>query len=158
MDAISAERLAAVHPRLADLVTQMDAALSQQGIHLRVVQGLRTIAEQQALWEQGRTAPGSIVTNARPGDSWHNYGTAVDLIPGLRGTPQWEPNWNHAHPDFVAMIRCGVSVGLVSGSTWISLKDYPHFQLAGLPVTPTQAMRVYLVTHGLEDFWTEFVK
>lgn len=158
MDVISQDRLQLVHPILASTVAKMDSALVAQGIRLRVVQGLRTMAEQQALWEQGRTAPGSIVTHARPGDSWHNYGTAVDLIPGLRNTPAWEPNWDENHPDFQAMIRMGISLGLVSGSTWVSIKDYPHFQLAGLPVTPTQAQRVYLVAHGLEDFWTEFVK
>lgn len=158
MDVISQDRLQLVHPILASTVAKMDSALVAQGIRLRVVQGLRTMAEQQALWEQGRTAPGSIVTHARPGDSWHNYGTAVDLIPGLRNTPAWEPNWDENHPDFRAMIRLGISLGLVSGSTWVSIKDYPHFQLAGLPVTPTQAQRVYLVAHGLDDFWTEFVK
>lgn len=158
MEALSQDRLQLVHPKLASLVQQLDARLIPQGIHLRVVQGLRTMAEQQALWEQGRTAPGSIVTNARPGDSWHNYGAAVDLIPGLRGTPQWEPNWDENHPDFKAMIRCGIGLGLVSGSTWESFKDYPHFQLAGLPVTPTQAMRVYLVAHGMTEFWQEYIR
>lgn len=156
MDAISNERIELVHVKLASIVRQMDTALVLQGITFRVVQGLRTMASQAAIYAQGRTTPGEVVTNAQPGYSWHNYGTAVDLIPGLRGTTTWEPNWDWKHPDFQTMIRCGIGLGLVSGSTWHE-PDHPHFQLAGLPVTPTQAMRVYLGAHGLADFWTEFV-
>ncbi len=66
MDPHSETRLQAVHPVLADKVRQMAATLLQEGIEIRVVQGLRTHDEQAALYAQGRTAPGSIVTDAKP--------------------------------------------------------------------------------------------
>ncbi|SVE43245.1 uncharacterized protein METZ01_LOCUS496099, partial [marine metagenome] len=46
---------------------------------LFVVHTLRTYAEQDDLYEQGRTEPGKIVTNARGGKSWHNFGLAIDF-------------------------------------------------------------------------------
>lgn len=42
------------------------------------VSGLRSFVTQEALYVQGRTKPGDIVTWARPGLSYHNYGLATD--------------------------------------------------------------------------------
>lgn len=157
-DQLSEIRLQQVHPKLKGLVESMDISLELKGIEIRVVQGLRTWAEQQALYEQGRTTGGHIVTNAKPGESWHTYGCAVDLIPGLRDKPDWTPNWEPTSPDFKTMISTGEGLGLVSGSTWDSIKDYPHFQLAGLPITPTEEMSNYLQVNGVEAFWKEYVQ
>lgn len=156
MDAISEQRLALVHPLLAQKVRAMAAGLASKGIYIRVVQGLRTGSEQNALFAEGRTAPGSVVTNARAGFSNHNFGMAADCVPGLRGEGPWKPNWDAHHPDYRDMISAGIAQGLVSGSTWVHMPDMPHFQLAGIPVTPTDDMRAAL-TQGLEYVWTKFV-
>lgn len=165
LDQISQIRLAVVHPSLAKIIATLDVALEVQGIQFRVVQGLRTLAEQAGLFAQGRTAPGHVVTYAGPGDSWHNYGVAVDLIPGLRDESgqaelPWEPNWEPQSPDFQAMIQAGIGLGLESGSSWsVARRDYPHFQLAGLPIAePTAEMKDCLLHQGLEKFWEEFVE
>lgn len=157
MDQISEQRIAQVHPALAALIAKLDSELTVKGIQVRVVQGLRTFAEQDALYAEGRTKPGRIVTNARGGYSAHNFGYAVDLIPGVRGKDPWEPNWNAEHPDFTEMVNAGVALGLVSGSRWTSIKDEPHFQLAGMPVTPTEEMREYLKANTLQEFWAKYV-
>lgn len=153
MDAISEQRLAVVHPLLADKTRAMAADLAAKGIIIRVVQGLRTIAEQNAMYAQGRTEPGEKVTNAIGGYSWHNFGLAVDCIPGLRGDDPWQPNWDPKHPDFAAMIAAGEAQKLVSGSTWKSMPDEPHFQLAGIPVSPTDATRDLIMHGGMEAVW-----
>ena len=70
----------------------MIAALAAQGLTVEVVQGLRTFAEQDALFAQGRSKKGQIVTNAKGGQSNHNYGLAVDLCPFVNGKPQWNDN------------------------------------------------------------------
>ena len=57
--------------------------------------GLRTMATQQALWDQGRTTPGEIVTNAKPGSSAHNYGMALDVMVLINGVP----SYNGSDPD-----------------------------------------------------------
>lgn len=153
MDAISEERLQQVHPMLADKTRAMAAALEQQGIIIRVVQGLRTIQQQNALYAEGRTTPGEKVTNAIGGYSWHNFGLAVDCIPGIRGEDPWQPNWDARHPDFAAMIAAGEAQGLVSGSSWKSMPDEPHFQLAGIPVSPTDETRDVIMQSGMEAVW-----
>ena len=78
-DQLSADRLTKVHPLLQKRVTKFFAALEEKGLVPRIVQGLRTIQEQNDLYAQGRTKLGSIVTNAKGGQSWHNYGMAVDI-------------------------------------------------------------------------------
>ena len=64
------------------------------GNPVRVTQGLRTYAEQDALYAQGRTTPGPIVTNARGGQSYHNFGLAIDVAPvqGGRANPRAYPS------------------------------------------------------------------
>jgi peptidoglycan L-alanyl-D-glutamate endopeptidase CwlK len=60
---------------------------------------LRTQAEQTALYAQGRTVPGHIVTNAQAGKSAHNWGLALDFVPMINGKPEWtgkDPAWAHA--------------------------------------------------------------
>ena len=154
MDAVSEIRLRQVHPTLAAKTRAMAEALAGKGIIIRVVQGLRTVQEQNALYAQGRTAPGNKVTNAKGGWSWHNFGLAVDCIPGLRGgSTVWEPNWNADHPDFEAMIAEGVAQGLVSGAHWVTMPDKPHFQLAGIPVSPTDPVRTMLAERGMPAVW-----
>ena len=64
--------------------------LEQTGWEWIVVQGRRTIAEQNSLYAQGRTAPGNIVTNAQGGSSAHNFGLAVDMVPIKDNTLWWD--------------------------------------------------------------------
>jgi peptidoglycan L-alanyl-D-glutamate endopeptidase CwlK len=67
-----------------------------EGINVKVICGLRTYAEQAELYAQGRTKPGSKVTNAMPGYSWHNFGVAWDFVVfDANGQPQWDsPEWH----------------------------------------------------------------
>ncbi len=129
MNQASTGRLSHVHPLLAKKVRALIDSMAKQGIQLEVVQGLRTFAEQDALFAQGRTKPGHIVTNARGGQSNHNYGLAVDLCPFKNGQPQW--NDEHA---FNAIGPEATKVGLEWGGSWHHLVDKPHVQLPGLSV------------------------
>src|SRR6478736_3448878 len=80
-DKISISRVQALHPTIRQdvksFITEAEEALN---ITLRIVQGLRTIEEQDALYAQGRTIPGKVVTKAKGGSSYHNYGLAIDLV------------------------------------------------------------------------------
>lgn len=106
--------------RLAEsLVT---AAWAELKLDLRVTSGTRTMAEQQALYDQGRTKPGKRVTNARPGYSWHNFGVAFDVTVFRDGKPVWDG------PDYDKAGKLGQQLGLEWGGAWISFKDRPHFQ------------------------------
>jgi peptidoglycan L-alanyl-D-glutamate endopeptidase CwlK len=155
LDAVSTARLQSVSPSLAAKIVQLAVMLADEGIVFRVTQGLRTWAEQDALYAQGRTAPGSIVTNAKGGQSWHNYGVAVDVVPMDQEPPQ--PDWNVQHPVWQRLITVGESLGLYSGSEFVCLKDWPHFQVTGrfpIGAPDAEAQQVY-ENEGTAAFWAE---
>lgn len=154
MDTVSEARLELVNPALAGKIRQMAGILAGEGITLRVTQGLRTWAEQSALYAQGRTSPGAIVTNAEPGHSWHNYGLAVDLVPM---TEAGQPDWNTSHPVWQRIVSLGESLGLESGARWRTFPDWPHLQLTGtFPVSPdAKVIAAYHEVNGdLSKIWT----
>jgi peptidoglycan L-alanyl-D-glutamate endopeptidase CwlK len=124
MDAITKQRIAALWPELARRWVKVDDKLVSMGITVRVDQGLRTWSEQDALYAQGRTAPGPIVTDAKGGESWHNYGLALDFVPMLNGHPQW----NRAFPWYAITIGIAEGWGFISGSKWAN-PDFPHLQI-----------------------------
>jgi peptidoglycan L-alanyl-D-glutamate endopeptidase CwlK len=144
----SENRLKKVHPELASRVRVVAAALAMGGINIEVVQGLRTIAEQNALFAQGRTKPGLVVTRARGGQSNHNYGLAVDVVPFTNGKPQWDaPN-----SVWLAIGAEGGKQGLEWGGNWKKFIDKPHLQLGGLSIK--QCLALYK-KGGLEAVWAE---
>jgi len=153
MEAVSEQRLALVHPLLAAKVRSAAAALETKGIYFRVAQGLRTYAEQDALYAQGRTVPGKIVTNAPGGYSNHNFGCAVDCYPFLLGE-SGNLNWEPKSQQFSLMVDALVAEGLLWGGNWHSLPDYPHFQLANVPVNPTNTDRAAFLAGGLQRVWS----
>lgn len=156
MDPHSELRLAQVIPRLSALIHQLADTLATQGITILVVQGLRTVEQQDALYARGRTTPGSIVTNAKGGYSWHQFGCAIDAAPMNRDDTV---DWNSSHPQWHAMESLGVAVGLTSGATWIRLVDAPHLQYTGrFPVgAPTDEVRALYEKGGLQAVWDEIV-
>ena len=68
---------------------------------------------------------GPHVTNAGPGESWHNYGEAFDAVPILSGTAMW--NDEKLFEIYGAAVR---HVGMSWGGDWTNLVDRPHAQRA----------------------------
>jgi peptidoglycan L-alanyl-D-glutamate endopeptidase CwlK len=152
----SEARLQDVMPALADKIRQMAAilALDPEPIALVVSAGARTWAEQHALFLQGRSLPGDIVTDADGGQSWHCLGVAVDCEPEV---VNGEIDWKASHPQWKRMEAVGVSLGLTTGANWIRLVDAPHFQLTGgFPVNaPNDEARQIYQNEGAAAFWAE---
>lgn len=142
IDSASESKLSHVHPELAARVRKLVESL---GRDVRVVQGLRTYAEQDKLYAQGRTKPGGKVTNARGGFSNHNFGLAVDLCPFNNGKPDWTDN-----AGFDAIGRAARAVGLEWGGDWKKLVDKPHCQLPGLTIA---TCRILYQSGGLAAVW-----
>lgn len=106
-------------PYARALVLQAHAA----GIVIKVISGLRSYDEQNALYAKGRTAPGPVVTNARGGYSNHNFGIAFDI--GV-----WEGGkYLGDSPKYKAVGVIGTELGLEWGGNWKTIKDQPHYQL-----------------------------
>lgn len=79
-----------------EFCADVDKLLSDSPFAWVVTYGLRTCAEQKALWEQGRTKPGEIVTNSPPGESAHEFGFAIDVALLVDGRESWDtshPAW-----------------------------------------------------------------
>jgi peptidoglycan LD-endopeptidase CwlK len=121
-DTVTEARIQKLHPSIRERVRKFIMEADRQGMKLRITSGLRDFAEQAKLYAQGRTDPGNIVTNAKPGSSFHNYGLAIDVVEIKDGKGLWEnPNWSKIG-------ALGKSFGFAWGGDWTSLKDLPHFE------------------------------
>ena len=135
-------RLKGVHPDLAAKAVQIIELAAAEGHTLRVSQGVRTFAQQNALYAKGRTKPGPRVTNAPGGRSWHNFACAVDFVFIVDGKASWDVKLYDKIPGW-----CDKVGGLESGARWTRFKDRPHVQLAGLPSTK-RALATYKAAGG----------
>ena len=142
----SEKRLQQLHPALAAAVRKMAVDLAGQGIAIEVVQGLRTFAEQDALFAQGRTRPGAIVTQAKGGESNHNYGLAADVCPFVND----KPDWNAAMPVWAAIGAAAATHGLDWGGAWKKFLDKPHVELKSMTLKECQTC---FKSGGIEEVW-----
>lgn len=101
------------------------AAQAVTGLKWVITDGRRTMAEQAAIYAQGRTAPGKVVSNARPGSSAHNYGLAADLAPLKKDGSVW---WGAPRKIWQQMADESVKLGLTSGFYFKTIFDAPHVE------------------------------
>jgi peptidoglycan L-alanyl-D-glutamate endopeptidase CwlK len=140
MDRITLERIQLLHPKLRDealkIYTEICEVLKGKAM-CRFAYTLRTFAEQDALYAQGRTKPGSIVTNAKAGHSAHNFGTAVDIVliidkdgDGKYETASWDVKSDFdgdGKSDWQEVVSIFKRYGWEAGIEW-KFYDAPHFQ------------------------------
>lgn len=118
-------KLDSLEPAFRTKVEAFIARLKQMGINALPVQSRRTIAEQNGLYAKGRTAPGLKVTNAKGGDSPHNFGLAVDLCPVGKNGNLW---WTCPNTVWRSMADQAKVMGLVPGFYFKSIHDPDHFE------------------------------
>lgn len=156
LDKTSEQRLQGVAPMVENMVRAAAEQLASIDIWICVVSGLRSASEQNKLYNQGRTAPGKIVTNAMAGQSMHNYGLAVDIVPYVYGQTG-RLNWKADTPQFQHMVAQMKRQDFEWGGDWLgSLGDFDHFQVPKLRPTPTPTMRFDYARYGdgnLEPIW-----
>ena len=139
------------HPRLQVLAAKLVEECSKQGLIIKIGETYRTVAEQDALYAQGRTTPGNIVTNA-PGStysSYHQWGTAFDIF---RNDGQGA--YNEVGDFFGRVGAIGVSLGLEWGGNWKSPVDKPHFQLPDWGSSTAGIKKVYANPGVFKKTWT----
>lgn len=140
-DTITNNRVQLLHPKIRDevkiLIDKAEEKLGQYAA-IRIVQGLRTFREQQALYDQGRTIPGKIVTNSKAGQSYHNYGLAIDFAilydKDKNGTYE-SLSWDLAadmdrdgQKDWMEVVDLFEAANYVWGGRFHSIQDNPHLE------------------------------
>lgn len=161
MDYFTRVDLSKLYPKFRDQIIQLQLNCLALGSEYYGTSGLRDFNEQAELYALGRTKRnvdwqqkppmGGIVTNAKPGQSLHNYGIACDFAldkdtvrAGLQ--PDWEP---HA---YLVLGEESQKVHLVEwGGSWSNFKDYPHVQvnIGALGLTLKDLQTAY--AHGSHD-------
>lgn len=139
-----------LHPRLQQKIAELKQMCSGEGLILGIGECFRSVAEQDALYAQGRTAPGSVVTNA-PGSSYssqHQWGIAFDFFKNVSG---------HAYDDIAFFDRVGAlgkSIGLGWGGDWTSPVDKPHLYLPDWGSTPARLKQQYGTFEAFRSTWS----
>lgn len=128
-------------PLFASFTRRANAVAATYGCSYILIAGNRSMEEQEALYAKGRTAPGKIVTNAKPGYSWHNLKAAGDY-----GVFRGGDYLDDVNPSLAAKVHAACSLlaaecGLEWGGSWKTFKDTPHYQVAGLKSSPDAAAR-----------------
>ncbi|MGG4142951.1 M15 family metallopeptidase [Paenibacillus algorifonticola] len=130
----SAARLSGLLPVVKAATEALIERSYKRGVPIVITQGLRTYAEQDGLYAQGRTKAGAIVTNARAGYSFHNFGVAIDfaLLSDDGRSVYWDTK-RDADKDGVAdwseVVTEAKALGFAWGGDWTSFKDAPHFEM-----------------------------
>ena len=133
MDKITLERIKLIHPKLEKELNNIYAEICEAldgRAECRFTHTLRTFAEQDDLYAQGRTKPGKVVTRAKGGDSTHNYGLAVDIVLMVAGKPVWDIKMDYdkdGRSDWMEVVDIFKRYGWQWGGDW-KFVDNPHFQ------------------------------
>lgn len=143
---MSSRKLTDLHPQMQPMVTRFLANARAAGIDLLVTCTYRSNEEQAALHAIGRTKPGRIVTNAKPGRSTHNNtlngkpaALAVDVVPLRDGKPVWGMSGDGIDNDpsddlrddlelWQRVGKLGEKAGLEWAGRWTRFREFPHFQ------------------------------
>ena len=127
-------KLELLHPKIKqeviDGIKYINDNLLLGSNKVMVTQTLRTIQEQDALYKKGRSVKGQIVTNAKGGQSIHNYGLAFDICLLSNGKAIWDVNIDSDKDkvsDWIEVVNYFKSKGFVWGGDW-KFKDMPHFE------------------------------
>lgn len=130
MDKITLERIKTAHPKLREelgkIYTEICAALTGDAI-CRFAYVLRTFEEQDALFKKRPR-----VTKAKAGQSYHNYGLAVDIV--LITDKGRKASWDTVRDfdgdrtsDWMEIVAIFKKYGWSWGGEW-NFKDDPHFE------------------------------
>ena len=128
------------HPHLQKLAKELVTACEKQGCPIGIGECFRTVQEQNRLYDQGRTKPGPVVTNA-PGSTYrsmHQWGVAFDVY-----RKDGKGAYNESGNYFQRVGAIGKSLGLEWGGDWKSIVDKLHFQLPDWGSTSERLRKEY---------------
>ena len=134
-----------LHPIVQKMTINFIAECKKEGINLLITSTYRDNESQDSLYAQGRTKDGLKVTNAKGGQSFHNYRVAIDVVPLENG----KPNWNSKKWSEIG--RIGEKHGFFWGKRWTSFSEMPHFQYTGKVNNYSYALKHFQKGGSLEQ-------
>ncbi|WP_229263528.1 M15 family metallopeptidase [Cohnella cholangitidis] len=122
-----------LHPIVAEHKDKLIAESKKIGIRVVITDDFRSTEEQDALYRKGRSDGGAIVTQVKGGQSFHNYGLAIDFALGVAGGKviwdlEYDGNGN-GKSDWMEVVAIAKRLGFSWGGDWASFPDYPHLQM-----------------------------
>jgi peptidoglycan LD-endopeptidase CwlK len=122
-----------LHPFVKERSNQLIQQSAAKGIVIVITDDFRSMEVQDALYEKGRSAEGNIVTHARGGESFHNFGLAIDFAiktpdENIIWDMQYDGNQNGKR-DWDEVVELAKALGFEWGGDWAQFKDYPHLQM-----------------------------
>ncbi|WP_077302711.1 M15 family metallopeptidase [Virgibacillus pantothenticus] len=132
-----------LHPIVREKKETLINKAAANNIQVVITDGLRTVKEQNELYAQGRETSGSTITNAKGGESYHNYGLAIDYaLKNKAGEVIWDINYDgngNGKSDWFEVASIAKDLGFEWGGDWKAFKDYPHLQMTfGLSIAELQ--------------------
>lgn len=158
----------ALYPKFLAKLQPLAEACAARGMEYWAISGLRSWDEQAALYALGRTKAnvdateekplGGKVTNAKPGQSYHNFAIAADFCLDKDGTREGlQPDWTFE--EYRVLAEEARKLGLEAGFFWTKFPDAAHVQLplnkVGLKLTDLQA---WYAQGGLTLVWANLDK
>ncbi|MED4205730.1 M15 family metallopeptidase [Neobacillus mesonae] len=132
-----------LHPVVEERSQKLIQQAAKKGIVIVITDGFRSAEEQNRLYEKGRTAGGDVVTYAKGGESYHNFGLAVDFaLKTQSGNVIWDMQYDgnqNGKADWAEVVQMAKTLGFEWGGDWAQFKDYPHLQMDfGLTIAELQ--------------------
>ncbi|WP_237389773.1 M15 family metallopeptidase [Bacillus sp. USDA818B3_A] len=132
-----------LNPIVKERSNQLIQQAAKKGIVVVITDSFRSAEDQDKLYAQGRTTEGTIVTNAKGGESFHNYGLAIDFA---LETPSGDVVWDRGYDrngngkaDWAEVVQMAKALGFEWGGDWTGFKDYPHLEMNfGLTIADLQ--------------------
>ena len=134
---INSRKLEDLTPECRILCQKLIDECQKIGIDILVTSTYRDIESQNALYEQGRSKPGAKVTNAKGGQSFHQYRIAFDVVPIENGKPMW-----NSVIKWAKIGKIGRELGLEWAGTWKTFPEMPHFQMPGYRIVDSKLVKV----------------
>ncbi|MFC7061915.1 M15 family metallopeptidase [Halobacillus seohaensis] len=122
-----------LHPTVDKKKDELIEKAKGIGINVVITDGVRSIEEQEEIYERGRSKEGEIVSYAEGGESYHNYGLAIDFaLATAEGNVIWDTERDlngNGEADWMEVVEIAKGLGFEWGGDWESFEDYPHLQM-----------------------------
>jgi len=148
-----------LHPIVAEKVGILLEETAEREITILITDDYRSFEEQDKIYDKGRRTPGKVVTHSEGGESYHNFGLAVDFALQLEnGNVIWDTEYDgngNGQSDWFEVAEIAKELGFQWGGDWHGFKDYPHLQMDfGLTINDLQEGKrpklTNLITEGTE--------